>query len=468
MQYLALDLGSSFLKGAVLDLDQRRVGPAQRVPFPDPIPGLPPGFREYDPAAVVSATRALLERLAAEAPEAGGCLICSQLHSLVFAGPQGQPFSNIITWQDQRALQPFGDTGRTYFDEINRQLTPEERRQLGNEARPGVPLCFLFWLKQHHALPAPTAIAASLPSFVVANLCGVTPALDLTNAFAHGALEIQTGDWHRGVIAKLGLDRVQWPAILPQGAVLGQAPFAGRPLRFFAPVGDYHCSQVGAGLQPGELSINISTGSAVIQLAPRLEWGDFQTRPWFDGRFLKTITHIPGGRALDALLRLLCEVAQAQGVRLRDPWAYALAQAGRLPATSLHVNPAFYAGAMGDHGAITNACEENLTVGHLFRAALEGMAENYAQCARRVCPAGDWRRLLFSGGVALKTPLLRRLICGRLGPEHRLAPSEEDTLLGLLALALAFSGRATSVLAAMTGLGDRFEVDALSGSRARP
>ena len=366
-------------------------------------------------------------------------------------------------------MQPFGDTGRTYFDEINRQLTPEERRQLGNEARPGVPLCFLFWLKQHHALPAPTAIAASLPSFVVANLCGVTPALDLTNAFAHGALEIQTGDWHRGVIAKLGLDRVQWPAILPQGAVLGQAPFAGRPLRFFAPVGDYHCSQVGAGLQPGQLSINISTGSAVIQPRPPPRMGRFPDpavvrRPVSEDHY----PHPGRPRALDALLRLLCEVAQAQGVRLRDPWAYALAQAGRLPATSLHVNPAFYAGAMGDHGAITNACEENLTVGHLFRAALEGMAENYAQCARRVCPAGDWRRLLFSGGVALKTPLLRRLICGRLGPEHRLAPSEEDTLLGLLALALAFSGRATSVLAAMTGLGDRFEVDALSGFRARP
>lgn len=454
MQYLALDLGSSFLKGAVLDLDQRRVGPAQRVPFPEPIPGLPAGFREYDPAAVVAATRALLERLAGDAPEAGGCVICSQLHSLVFAGPQGQPLSNIITWQDQRALQPIGDTGRTCFDEINRQVTPEERRQIGNEPRPGVPLCFLFWLKQHQALPPSNAIAASLPSFVVANLCGVTPALDLTNAFAHGALDVRTGDWHRGVIARLGLEQVQWPAILPQGAVLGEARFGGRPIPFFAPVGDYHCSQVGAGLEAGELSVNISTGSAVIQLAPGLEWGDFQTRPWFDGRFLKTITHIPGGRALDALLRLLSEIAQAQGVRLRDPWAYALAQADRLSATSLRVNPAFYAGAMGDHGAITNACEDNLTVGHLFRATLEGMAENYARCARRVCPAGDWRRLLFSGGVALKTPLLRRLICERLGHAHRLAPSEEDTLRGLLALALAFSGRAKSVLDAMAALGN--------------
>jgi sugar (pentulose or hexulose) kinase len=157
------------------------------------------------------------------------------------------------------------------------------------------------------------------------------------------------------------------------------------------------------------------------------------------------------------LIRLLGEVAEAQGVRLRDPWGYALEQAHRLPTTSLRVNPAFYASALGDQGAITNAREENLTVGHLFRAAFEGMADNYAQCARRVCPAGDWRRLLFSGGVALKTPLLRHLICDRLGREHRLAPSEEDTLLGLLALALAFSGRAESVLRAAAWLSTHYQ-----------
>jgi ribulose kinase len=57
---------------------------------------------------------------------------------------------------------------------------------------------------------------------------------------------------------------------------------------------------------------------------------------------------------------------------------------------------------------------------------------------------------VFSGGVALKTPLLRQLICERLGQQHRLAPSEEDTLLGLLVLGLAFSGRAKSVAGAMS------------------
>jgi sugar (pentulose or hexulose) kinase len=450
MQYIGIDLGSSFLKGAVLDLDGLGVRHIERLPFPEPIPGLPTPFREFDPGQVVATTRALAERLLQHSPEAEACVMCSQLHGLVLCDDNGRPLANIINWQDQRALEAMPQGGGTYFDEINRRITSEERRQLGNEPRPGVPLCFLFWLAQNRALPRSPALAASLPGFVAANLCGSVPVLDITNAYAHGAFNVETGAWHQAVIAKLGLESVGWPRIVTQGAVVGKMRVGSRLLPLLAPVGDYHCSQAGALLEPGELSVNISTGSAVIQVADGREFGDFQTRPWFDGRHLKTITHIPGGRALNALVRLLGELAESQGLKLRDPWDYILERAGVATASDLRVDPAFYFSAMGDHGSITNAREENLDVGHLFRAAFEGMADNYARCAHRICPAGNWQRLVFSGGVTLKTPLLRRLICERLGQEHRLAPSEEDTLLGLLVLGLAFSGRAKSVAEAMS------------------
>lgn len=449
MRFIGIDLGTSFLKGAVLDLDALAIWHVERVPFPEPIRGLDPAFREFDPAEIVAATRALLDRLLGHAPDAAGIVMCSQLHGMVFTTENGKAVANAINWQDQRALQPFPGSGGSYFDEINRRITTEERRQLGNEARPGVPLCFLFWLVQNQRLPAEAVTATALPNFVVANLCGSPPRSDVTNAFAHGALNVETRDWHRPVIEKLGFGGVRWPEIVPQGTVVGEYCSGFRKVPVFAPVSDYHCSQVGAFLDDGELSVNISTGSAVIQLARGCEFGDFQTRPWFDGRFLKTITHIPGGRALNALIRLLTELAQAQGVELRDPWDYILAEAAKVESTDLRVNPTFYFSAMGDRGAITHAREENLTVGHLFQAAFAGMADNYAACAARVCPRRDWTQLVFSGGVALKTALLRRLICERLGQSHRLAASDEDTLLGLLVLGLAFSDRSGSVAAAI-------------------
>jgi len=445
MRYLGIDLGTSFIKGATLDLDALAIEHVERIPFPEPVAGLPAAFREFDPHHIVEATRALLDRLLRHAPDARGVILCSQLHGMVLTTDSGRAVSNALNWQDQRALQPFPEGNGSYFDEINRRMTPEERRQLGNEARPGVPLCYLFWHARNNLLPTPPAVAASLPNFVVANLCGCPPRSDVTNAYAHGALNVETMDWHQPVIEKLWLDRVRWPEIVQQGTVLGELRVGSRSLPVFAPVGDYHCSQAGAFLDEGELSVNISTGSAVIQLVRGCEFGDFQTRPWFDGRFLKTVTHIPGGRALNALVRLLSELAEAQGLKLRDPWDYILAEAAKVESTDLRVNPAFYFSAMGDRGAITNAREENLNVGHLFHAAFAGMADNYAACATRLSPRRDWTRLVFSGGVALKTAQLRQMICARLGQAHRLAASEEDTLLGLLVLSLAFSRRFPSV-----------------------
>jgi sugar (pentulose or hexulose) kinase len=117
---------------------------------------------------------------------------------------------------------------------------------------------------------------------------------------------------------------------------------------------------------------------------------------------------------------------------------------------------AFFASSCGDEGAITHMREAELTVGHLFRAAFQNMAGNYARCAERLRPIGAWDGLVFSGGLARKLPLLRRIVAEALQREYRLCPEQEDTLFGLLALGLAYTGRAASVQEAMTGLGTAF------------
>jgi xylulokinase len=452
MRVLGLDLGSSYIKGAVLNLDALSIAHVERLPFPEPQRLGNPAFKEFDTSVIVSNARALLEKLLKHAPDVESVVVCSQLHGLVLTDENGKALGNFINWQDERALLPMNGTERTYFEEINSRLTVPERRSMGNEARPGVPLCFLFWLAQNNALPAGRVTAASLSNFFIANLCGTEPKTEMTNAYAHGAFNMESGQWHHGVIKKLGLDGVQWPTVVPQGEILGEARIGSRNLRFFAPVGDYQCAQAGTLLEEKELSINISTGSGVAMLGQKLEFGNFQTRPFFDDRILRAITHIPGGRALNALVKLLSELAHAQGHDLADPWEYILGAASRVEKADLQVNPAFYFSEMGQCGAVTNMREGNMTIGNLFYATFSAMADNYAHAAARVSAKENWQRIVFSGGVALKVALLRRLICQRLGAAHRIVASEEDTMLGLLALALAFTKRTPTVYEAMNFL----------------
>jgi hypothetical protein len=198
--------------------------------------------------------------------------------------------------------------------------------------------------------------------------------------------------------------------------------------------------------------VNISTGSQVSLRSAQAEPGDCQTIPFFDGQFLHRISNLPAGRALTALVRLLSELAEAEGVTLTDPWTYIAKAAAIAPASEPVANLAFFPTPFGDCGSLSNLREENLTVGGLFRAAFVDMAEKYHASALRLSPGQEWRRLVFSGGLAQKLELLRGFVAEKFQREYRACSAPEDSLQGLLVLALAVSGRAASVQAAMEQL----------------
>jgi hypothetical protein len=227
--------------------------------------------------------------------------------------------------------------------------------------------------------------------------------------------------------------------------VVGHLNIGGRPTPCYAPVGDYQCALVGALLGPDELSLNISTGAQVSRMTTGLALGDYQTRPFFDGRFLNTFTGAPAGRALNVLVDLLSELAAAGKSDLQDPWGFLAEAARQVADTDLEVDLSFFAGSEGDRGMISNIRGDNLTAGHLFRAAFKNMAERYYACALRMWPERSWKNLVFSGGLACKLEVLRETIQKRFGTGYRLTPFTEDTLFGLLVLATVFSGRAESI-----------------------
>jgi hypothetical protein len=80
------------------------------------------------------------------------------------------------------------------------------------------------------------------------------------------------------------------------------------------------------------------------------------------------------------------------------------------------------------------------------------MADNYRGCALRLSPDQAWDRVVFSGGLAQKLERLRDMIAAQFSSPYRLCASTEDTLIGLMALALVIDGRAPSVAAAVESL----------------
>src|SRR5512143_1487266 len=101
---LAIDLGTTTIKGAVLDIDALSITHIQRVPFPEPIAGLPDLFCEIDVTKVTQAMRRLISALLSHAHECQGIVMCGQMGRLVLSDAQVQPLSHYISWRDQRLL----------------------------------------------------------------------------------------------------------------------------------------------------------------------------------------------------------------------------------------------------------------------------------------------------------------------------------------------------------------------------
>ncbi len=444
MSFIGIDLGTTFIKGAVLNLETRHLHHVRRVPFPPQLENTAPLACEFDPEEILAAARALIAELAPHAADCEGIVMCAQMHGMVLMDGRGEVKSNCVTWRDQRVVMPHPSGSESYYQALSRKVRPSQVRQLGNELDPGRPICYLFWFAEQGML-APGLIPVSLPDFVLSVLCGSEPGVEATNAGAYGALNLQTLNWHEEVIEELGLDHLCWPAIRRLGEVVGRLDVQGRRVPCYTPVGDYQCALTGALFGADEVSLNIATGSQVSRMTPHLALGDCQTRPFFEGKFLNTFTDPPGGRALNVIVDLLCELPRSQGVNLEDPWESFVQAAEDVDDTDLEVDLNFFPTPRGDRGRISNIRQDNLTMGHLFRAAFQNMADSYYHCAVRLDPAKSWKNLLLSGGLACKLEVLRRIIHRRFDAPYRLPPFEEDTLFGLLILASVFSGRARSI-----------------------
>jgi sugar (pentulose or hexulose) kinase len=389
MRFAVIDLGGSFIKSALAG--GAELEHVQRTPFPPFLDH--PTKREIALDAIARVFDAHVGRLLRFQPQA--LFVSTQMHGFVLG-------DRFISWQDQRALDGA-------FEELQSRIDDPDR--IGRELGPGHAATVLFAMRPDAGTPLP------LPNALIGS-----DTADETLAHSFGVYDIRKRTWDQALLDAFELRHLAWPRVTRWNEIIGTY----RDLPVYSPVGDQQAALLGAGLQAGELSLNIGTGSQVSVLLDELRSGDFKVRPFFGDRFLATVTHIPAGRALNRLQRTI-----------NTPWSDIDAAVDALDATDLVVELSFY------RGRIDNIRESNFTAGHLFLAAYENMATNYLAAALRLHPDHDWGTLVLSGGLAHKAARLRKLVSSRLQRNYRLSVSEDETLAGLARLGMAALGSAT-------------------------
>jgi hypothetical protein len=94
------------------------------------------------------------------------------------------------------------------------------------------------------------------------------------------------------------------PDITWQMRPIGTSDLFGCPV--WCAVGDQQAALSGVGLTADEVSVNLATGCQVSIRTDQLEFRrGLQTRPFFDGDFLVTKTHLPAGRVLSQAIEVV-------------------------------------------------------------------------------------------------------------------------------------------------------------------
>jgi hypothetical protein len=115
-----------------------------------------------------------------------------------------------------------------------------------------------------------------------------------SDAAATGLLKLSDNQWI-GDFSSAGFD-VEFPIVTSDIRQVGTYESSTIPV--YVGLGDQQVSLKGVGLGEFDYVINAGTGGQVARQAKSLTPSLFKTRPFFEGSYLETITHIPSGRFL--------------------------------------------------------------------------------------------------------------------------------------------------------------------------
>ena len=447
MKYIGIDIGSSFVKAVLLDLDERRMVSSVKSPAPQKIRYEDPLLFEVPAGEYVKTVKGLVDGFTGQYSDTEGLIISTQMHGFVY---HAEGFEDrYVSWQDERCMEKMPGQNLSWLEWMQSWISPEEMEEHGVYLKPSLGVCNLcVMLEQNPDMPR-NGEFFTIGSYVIHALTG-NNICHISNAAPAGLADVRHHRWSRKMTTRMNLGDMTLPRLVESDyEVCGTFESNGCMLKVHPDYGDMQVSALGSDIGVGDALVNIATGAQVIRCADRFETGKYEIRPFFGDRYLYTISNMPAGRNLNVLVDFIAECAGALTGSEPDPqlvWRYVHAHQGqpdeRLDVrTSFYINPYF-----PDGGVISGITHTNLHMETLFPAAFRDMAETYWRFIGDFGENRDWvKRIVMSGGVSWKTPEIRENLEKVSGRMCVLSPIEDEALAGMFRLAMVCSGKAVSL-----------------------
>lgn len=258
--YIGLDLGTSGLKGILMDESQRVLAEAT-APLTVQRPA--EGWSEQNPADWIAACETVLGKLAAQGLGAvKGIGLSGHMHGATLVDSADQVLRPCILWNDTRS----------HAEAAALDARPEFRALSGNIVFPGFTAPKLDWLRKHEPDVWAKVAKVLLPKDYLRLWLTGEHVAEMSDAAGTAWLDTGKRDWSDSLLAACGLTRAQMPRLVEGSAVSGVV----RPdlaARWGLPAGvvvaggggDNAASGVGVGVvRAGEAFVSLGTSGVLF------------------------------------------------------------------------------------------------------------------------------------------------------------------------------------------------------------
>ena len=259
--FIGLDLGTSGLKGVLINADQRVLAEATSsltVSRPQP------GWSEQSPADWIASAEAVLDALAANRSLSSvkGIGLSGQMHGATLLDASGEVLRPCILWNDTRSFEEAAEL----------DADPMFRRVTGNIVFPGFTAPKLVWVRHHEPHLWARLAKVLLPKDYLRLWLTGEDVAEMSDAAGTAWLDTGARDWSDALLAATGLSRSQMPRLVEGSAVSGtlRAQLAARWGLGNAVVvagggGDNAAAGVGVGVvRAGEAFVSLGTSGVLF------------------------------------------------------------------------------------------------------------------------------------------------------------------------------------------------------------
>ncbi len=363
--------------------------------------------------------------------------VSNEMHGFLLANPDGSPFTDYISWQKE-----YGSlcvNGERSVDILKKEEYLQWIIYSGMPLRSGLPTSNLLYLNRSGIIDSAKEklYFYTLGDYIIKYLSGKEPICHITNAAASGFCDLRTQNWNNDLIEFVSDNKIVFPEI---GTDEVSFTLDDILIHALPAVGDQQAALLGSGLYDDDtLSFNLGTGAQVSKLISEIDCSEtqsYQVRPYFYGKYLKTIPHLPSGRALNVYFNFFKDILNKFNIETTDDniWKILLDSEKECLETDLAVDLSFFENPVTKNtcGCIQNITENNFDISSLMHSIFHQLAENFLWAANVIQPEKEKiNSIIFSGGVAKKIDTIRNLILNNYRSNINITIAQDETLFGL-------------------------------------